>query len=139
MSALAITGIKLTRVPKRFMISMSRGFNLNCNDEIQPPEYDETVNLRMTGWPNEEKTCVNPEINFTLPLGLLFLSHVQLMLVVNKVDDGSPRVPIVDIIAKARRVDNSKLHLEGLLLQLRLDDLDLHDEIRESWEPHEML
>ena len=34
-SALAITGIKLTRVPKRFMISMSKGFN-----------------LKKDGWPN---------------------------------------------------------------------------------------
>lgn len=79
----------------------------------------------MTCWPDEEQACVDSEINFALPLGLLLLSHVKFVLVIDKVNDWGPRVPVVNIIAKARRVDNRELNLEGLLLKLCLDDLDL--------------
>jgi len=47
------------------------------------------------------------------------------MLVVNKVDNRGPRVAVVDIVAEAWRVNNGELDLEGLLLELGLDDVDL--------------
>lgn len=47
------------------------------------------------------------------------------MLVVNEVDDGRPRVAVVNVVAETRAVDDGELRLELLLLQLGLDDLDL--------------
>jgi len=46
-------------------------------------------------------------------------------LVVEELDDGHPRVAVVDIVAEARGVDDSQADLEELLLQLSLGDLDL--------------
>lgn len=80
---------------------------------------------RVTGRPNEVQASVHPQVALLTPLRLLLLDHVRLMLVVNEVDDGSPRVPIVDVVAEAGRVDNGELHFELLLLELGLDDLDL--------------
>lgn len=47
------------------------------------------------------------------------------MLVVNEVDDGTPAITVVDIITKARCINNRKLDLEGLFLELSLDNFDL--------------
>ncbi len=47
------------------------------------------------------------------------------MLVVDKVHNRRPRVAVVDIVAKAGRVNDSELDLELLLLKLGLDDLNL--------------
>jgi hypothetical protein len=41
----------------------------------------------------------------------------------NKVDDGVPRVAVVDVVAEARGVDHSELDLELLLLEFSLDDV----------------
>ena len=46
------------------------------------------------------------------------------MLVVHKVDDRDPRIAVVDVVPKARRVDNSQLDFELLLFELGFDDLD---------------
>ena len=66
---------------------------------------------------------MNAEVDLLLPLGLLFLTHVRFMLVVNKVDDRSQRVAIVDVVTETRSVDDSELGLELLLLKLGLDDV----------------
>jgi hypothetical protein len=44
----------------------------------------------MTGRPDEEQAGVDSEVNLTLPLGLLLLSHVEFMLIIDKVDDWGP-------------------------------------------------
>lgn len=47
------------------------------------------------------------------------------MLVVKEVDDGGPCVLIIDVVTKARRVDDGQLGLELLFLKFGLDDVDL--------------
>ena len=79
----------------------------------------------MTRGPDEVQARVNAKVALLAALGLLLLNHVRLMLVVNEVDNRRPRVPIIDIVTKARGVNDSKLDLELLLLELGLDDLDL--------------
>lgn len=73
---------------------------------------------------NKVETSMNSEIRLVLSLWLLLLSHVHLMLVVKEVNDGCPAVSIVDIVAKARCVDDSQLDLELLLLELGLDNVN---------------
>lgn len=68
---------------------------------------------------------MNPEVGLLLTLGLLLLSHVCLVLVVNEVDDWRPRVTVVDIIAESWGVNDAELDLELLLFKLCLDYLDL--------------
>lgn len=46
------------------------------------------------------------------------------MLVVNEINDGRPRITIVYIVAKTRRVDDSELDLELLFLELSFDDFN---------------
>ena len=79
----------------------------------------------MTRRPDEVQASVNAKITFLAALGLLLLNHVCFMLVVNEVDNWRPRVTIVDIITKARRVDDGKLDFELLLFEFGLNDLDL--------------
>ena len=79
----------------------------------------------MTRGPDEVQARVNAKVALLAALGLLLLNHVRLMLVVNEVDNRRPRVPIVDVVTKARGVNDSKLDLKLLLLELGLDDLDL--------------
>ena len=47
------------------------------------------------------------------------------MLVVNEVDDGAPRITVVDIVTKTGGVDHGEFDLELLLLKFSLDDIDL--------------
>ena len=68
---------------------------------------------------------MNAKVAFLATLGLLLLNHVRLMLVVNEVDNGRPGVAVVDIVTKARRVDDGKLDFELLLFEFGLNDLDL--------------
>jgi hypothetical protein len=86
---------------------------------------------------------VNPQVHLLLSLRLLLLTHVHLVLVVDKLDDRSPsrrsrtdesvrgllasqgeveckdeRVSVVDVVSEARGVDDGQLDLEALLLKL---------------------
>ena len=81
----------------------------------------------MTSGPDEIQASVNAKVTLLAALGLLLLNHVRLMLVVNEVDDGRPRVPVVNIVTKAGGVDDGKLDLELLLLEFGLNDLDLSE------------
>lgn len=47
------------------------------------------------------------------------------MLVIDELDNGGPRVGVVDVVAKSRGVDDSELDFELFLLELGFDDLDL--------------
>lgn len=66
-----------------------------------------------------------PQVGFLIPLWLLFLPHVSLMLIVNKVDDGAPRIPVIYVVTKARCVDDGKLDAELFLLEFSLDNFNL--------------
>lgn len=68
---------------------------------------------------------MNTQVDLVVPLGLLLLAHVGLMLVVNEVDNRSPRVAVVDVVTKTGAVDHGKLSVELLLIQFRLDDIHL--------------
>jgi hypothetical protein len=79
---------------------------------------------RVAGGTDKVEAGVHAEVDLVLAARLLLLEHVGLMLVVEELDDGHPRVAVVDIVAEAGGVDDSKANLEELLLQLSLGDLD---------------
>lgn len=103
----------------------------------------------MAGGADEVQAGVHTEVDLVLAARLLLLEHVGFMLIVEELDDGHPRIAVVDVIAKARGVDHgeadwvlvsggsgkeskksSRLRVtartfEELLLQLGLGDLDL--------------
>jgi len=81
----------------------------------------------MTGRPDEVQASVNTKITLLAALGLLLLNHVRLMLVVNEVDDGRPRVAVVDVVTKPRSVYHGEFDLELFLLELSLDNLDFRE------------
>jgi hypothetical protein len=70
---------------------------------------------------------MNSQVTLFGPLGLLLLTHVCLMLVVNEVDDGQPRITVVDVVTESRCVNHGELNLELLLLKLGLDDIDFSE------------
>jgi hypothetical protein len=57
---------------------------------------------------NEVEAGVYTEVDFVSTAGLLLLQHVGLVLVVKELDDGHPRVAVVDIVAKAWGVDHGE-------------------------------
>lgn len=74
---------------------------------------------------DEVQASVNPKVSLLPSLGLLLLAHVCFMLVIDEVDNGGPRVAVVDVVAEAGGVDDGQFRLELLLLELGLDDLNL--------------
>lgn len=51
---------------------------------------------------------MDTEVDLVLTAWLLLLKHVGLVLVVEELDDGHPRVAVVDIVTEARGVDDSQ-------------------------------
>ena len=49
---------------------------------------------------------MNSKVRLVGPQRLLLLSHICLMLVVDEVDDGRPRVAVVDIVTEAGGVND---------------------------------
>ena len=80
---------------------------------------------RMSGRTNEVQTSMHPQINLLRPAWLLLLQHIALMLIIQKLDDRLPAIPVIHIVAEPRGVDNRKADFEELLLQLGLGDFDL--------------
>lgn len=68
---------------------------------------------------------MHSEVNLVLSLGLLFLTHVCFVLVVDKVYDRSPGVAIIHIVTETRAVNDRELGLELFFLELRFDNLHL--------------
>lgn len=62
----------------------------------------------VAGRTDEVQASVDTEINLVLAAGLLLLKHVGFVLIVEELDDGHPRVAVVDIVAEAGGVDNSQ-------------------------------
>lgn len=86
-----------------------------CNDGNEVDTGAETLHdfnvkrlERVAGGADEVETSVDTEVNLLATTGLLLLQHVRLVLVVEELDDGLPRVAVVDIVAKARGVDDGK-------------------------------
>lgn len=57
---------------------------------------------------DEVQASVDTEVDLLSTLGLLLLKHVRLMLVVQELDDGLPRVAVVDVVTEARGVNDSE-------------------------------
>ena len=70
----------------------------------------------VAGRANEVQAGMDTEIDLVLATGLLLLKHVRLVLVVEELDDGHPRVAVVDIVAEARGVDNGQSDWEQAVL-----------------------
>jgi hypothetical protein len=62
----------------------------------------------VAGGADEVQAGVNTEIDLIRAARLLLLQHVRLVLVVEELDDGLPRVAVVDVVTETRGVDNSK-------------------------------
>lgn len=60
----------------------------------------------MPSGPNEVKTRMHAKVDFVNSAWLLLLQHIRLMLIVQKLDDWHPGVPIVDIVTKARGIND---------------------------------
>lgn len=127
-SAFAMTGIKLTREPNRFMISRSRGFKLDgrsrCH-ELKDKTGGWKECVRVTCWTDEVKTSMDAHICLVRSIRLLLLAHVALVLIVDKINDGRPGILVVDIVAEARSINNCELDFELLLFQFGLDNVNL--------------
>jgi hypothetical protein len=98
---------------------MSSGLRLGCEDGSL------FNHLRSARGADKVETGVHTEVLLVGTERLLLLAHVALVLVVDKVDNGGPRVAVVDIVAKAGCVNNSELNVEATLLEVGLEDLDL--------------
>jgi hypothetical protein len=79
----------------------------------------------VTGGADKVEASMHSEVRLVRPQGLLLLSHVRLMLVIDEINDGGPRVTVVDIVTKAGSVNDRQLDFELLFLQLGLDYFDL--------------
>ena len=108
------------------MISMSKGLSLEKGGGERRGETNAWKwHRRVTGWTDKVEASMHSEVRLVGPQGLLLLSHIRLMLVIDEVNDGGPRVAVVDIVTKAGSVNNRQLDFELLLFQLRLNDFDL--------------
>jgi hypothetical protein len=57
---------------------------------------------------DEVQAGVDTEVNLVCTARLLLLEHVGLVLVVEELDDGLPRVAIVDVVAETRGVNDGE-------------------------------
>lgn len=54
------------------------------------------------------QASVYTQVDLVLATGLLLLEHVRLMLIVEELDDGHPRISVVDVVTETRSVDNGQ-------------------------------
>ena len=62
----------------------------------------------VAGGADEVQASVYAKVNLLLALGLLLLEHVRLVLVIEELDNGLPRIAVVDVVAEARCVNDSQ-------------------------------
>ena len=62
----------------------------------------------MSSGSDEIQARVNTEINFVDTAGLLLLQHIGLMLIIQELDDGHPRIAVVDIVSETWGINNSE-------------------------------
>ena len=60
----------------------------------------------MTGGADKVEASMHSEVRLVGPQRLLLLSHIRLMLVIDEVNDGGPRVAVVDIVTEAGSVND---------------------------------
>jgi hypothetical protein len=64
----------------------------------------------VAGRADEVQAGVNTEIDLISAARLLLLEHVRLMLVVKELDDGLPRVAVVDVVTETGGVNDGQAH-----------------------------
>ena len=79
----------------------------------------------MSSRTNEIKASMDTEVDLLVSLGLLLLTHICLVLVVNKFYNGEPRVTVVDVVTESRGVNDCEFDLELTFLELSFDNFDL--------------
>lgn len=57
---------------------------------------------------DEVQAGVHTEINLVVTARLLLLKHIGFMLVVQELDDGLPRVAVVNVVAKSGSINNGQ-------------------------------
>lgn len=62
----------------------------------------------MAGRADEIQAGMDTEINLVLTAGLLLLKHVRLVLVVEELDNGLPRIAVVDIVTEAGSINDGQ-------------------------------
>jgi len=62
----------------------------------------------VAGGADEVQAGMDAEVDLILAAGLLLLKHVRLVLVVEELDDGHPRIAVVDIVAEPGSVDDGQ-------------------------------
>jgi hypothetical protein len=62
---------------------------------------------------DEVKAGVDTEVDLVGTARLLLLEHVRLMLVIEELDDGLPRVAVVDVVAEARGINDGEADCKG--------------------------
>ena len=72
----------------------------------------------MAGRSDEVQAGVDAEVDFVGTAGLLFLQHVRLVLVVEELNDGLPRVAVVHVVAEAGGIDDREADWQVSVLEL---------------------
>lgn len=62
----------------------------------------------MAGRADEVQAGVDSKVNLVLAARLLLLKHVGFVLVVEELDNGHPRVTVVDIVAESRSINDGQ-------------------------------
>ena len=62
----------------------------------------------MASRADEVQTGVDTEIDLLLTARLLLLEHVGFVLVVEELDDGHPRVTVVDVVSESRGINDGQ-------------------------------
>lgn len=62
----------------------------------------------MASRADEVKAGMDTKVDLVLAAGLLLLKHVRLMLVVEELDNGHPRITVVNVVAESGCIDNGQ-------------------------------
>lgn len=60
----------------------------------------------MPSGSNEVQTRMDTKVDFVNSAWLLLLQHIRFMLIIQELDNWHPGVPIVDIVTKARGIND---------------------------------
>uniref|UniRef100_A0A1Y1LA43 Uncharacterized protein n=1 Tax=Photinus pyralis TaxID=7054 RepID=A0A1Y1LA43_PHOPY len=101
----------------------------NNRDQVDPraePLHDFNIERlqSVAGRADEVQAGVDSKVNLVLAARLLLLKHVGFVLVVEELDNGHPRVTVVDVVAESGSINDGQTDLEELLLELSLGDLN---------------
>ena len=57
---------------------------------------------------DEVQAGVDSHVDLILPMWLLLLQHVRLVLIIEELDNRLPRITVVDVVSKSRRIDDGQ-------------------------------